>query len=74
MNCPKCGKEMRTGFLQAGNLVAFNKTRHKLSLNPKAPEDTMIFQKAFSGSDFNGFICKSCGLVVFDYVNVITHR
>lgn len=42
MNCPKCGREMNKGFLQAGNLIAFNKQRHKLSLNPKEQEDVMI--------------------------------
>lgn len=23
MNCPKCGKEMGSGFLQTGNIIAF---------------------------------------------------
>lgn len=73
MNCPKCGNEMQPGYLQAGNLMAFNKNRHKLSLNPKEPEDTIIAQKAFTGSDFHGYICKECGLIVFDYKNLITH-
>lgn len=73
MNCPKCGKEMKQGFLQTGNLIAFNKTRHKLSLNSKDVDDVMIAQKAFTSSDFNGWICKECGLVTFDYTNVITH-
>ena len=73
MDCPKCGREMNAGFLQAGNLIAFNKQRHKVSLNPKDDEDVTIAKKAFTGSDFNGWICKECGLVVFDYKNIITH-
>lgn len=73
MNCPKCGREMNQGFLQAGNLMAFNKQRHKISLNPKDEEDVIIARKAFTASDFNGWICKECGLVVFDYKNIITH-
>ncbi len=73
MKCPNCEGEMQQGFLQAGNMIAFNKRRHKISLNPKDPEDVVIARKAFSGSDFNGWICKGCGLVVFDYKNVITH-
>lgn len=67
MNCPKCGCEMNKGFLQTGNLIAFNKQRHKLSLNPKDEEDVMISQRTFRSSDFNGWICKECGIVVFDY-------
>ena len=73
MNCPKCGRAMNQGFLQAGNLIAFNKQRHKVSLRPKDEGDVTIAQKAFTASDFNGWICKECGLVVFDYKNIITH-
>lgn len=71
MNCPKCGKEMQSGFLQAGNLIAFNKTQHKISLLSKAPEDVMIAQKSFASTDFRGFICKDCGLIVFNYKDAI---
>lgn len=72
LDCPNCGKEMQSGFLQAGNIIAFNKTRHKLSLNPKDQDDVMIASKAIFSTDFNGFICKACGLVVFDYKNSIS--
>ena len=72
MNCPKCGHELDQGFLQAGNLMAFNKQRHRISLNPKDEEDVMIARKSFTSSDFNGWICKACGLVVFDYKNIMT--
>lgn len=72
MNCPKCNKDMQTGFLQTANIVAFNKTRHKISLNPKDKDDVMIARKAFTGTDFNAFICKECGLVLFDYKNAIS--
>lgn len=67
MDCPKCGKEMKAGFLQTGGIIAFNERRHMVSLNPKDPEDVMIFKKAFASADFPGFICKECGLVIFDY-------
>ena len=72
MNCPKCGKVMQDGFLQTGNMMAFNQTRHKISLNPKDPEDVIIARKPFASADFHGFICKNCGIVVFDYKNVMT--
>lgn len=67
MNCPKCGNTMQTG-----SIIAFNETRHKISLNPKSPEDVMIFKKAMVSADFNGHICKECGLVLFDYKNPLT--
>lgn len=73
MNCPKCNNEMQFGYLQTGNLIAFNKRRHKLSLNPKDPEDVMIARKVFTSNDFEGYICKSCGLIIFDYISPLTH-
>ncbi|WP_050636013.1 PF20097 family protein [Candidatus Stoquefichus sp. SB1] len=73
MICPQCGKEMQPGFLQTGNIIAFNKTRHKISLNSKHEEDVMIAKNTLMGSDFHAFICKECGLIVFDYKNVISH-
>lgn len=72
MKCPKCGKDMQAGFLQTQKMVAFNKTRHKISLNPKDDDDVMITRKALTGTDFQGFICKECGLVVFDYKSGIS--
>lgn len=72
MNCPICGKDMQPGFLQTGNMLAFNRTRHKVSLNPKDKEDVMIAKKALISADFQGFICKECGLILFDYKNIIS--
>ena len=72
MKCSKCGKEMQNGFLQTTNIIAFNQTRHKISLNPKNEAYVMIARKAFTGTDFQGYICKECGLVVFDYKNGIS--
>lgn len=67
MKCGHCGKDMQAGFLQAGNLIAFNKTRHKIFLNPKDEEDVMIAKRLYASTDFHGYICKECGLVTFDY-------
>ncbi len=33
----------------------------------------MIAKNTLMGSDFHAFICKECGLIVFDYKNVISH-
>lgn len=69
MKCPGCGMDMEAGFLQTVKIVAFNKTRHKISMTPKDEVDTILARKALTGTDFPGFICKECGLVVFDYRN-----
>lgn len=62
---------MKQGFLRAGHVIAFNKTRDKHSLRPQTGDDVMIAQTVFGGSDFDGWICKKCGLVTFDYIKVM---
>lgn len=63
---------MWAGFLQTEKIVAFNQERHRFFMNPRTEEDVMISRKAFTGTDFPGFICKDCGIVVFDYKNGLT--
>lgn len=72
MKCPMCGIKMQSGYLQTARIVAFNKKRHKISLNPECEDDIMIARKAFTGTDFQGFICKECGLILFDYKHGIS--
>ncbi|MFQ9924146.1 MAG: PF20097 family protein [Beduini sp.] len=67
MNCPKCGKEMQSGYLQTNKIMAFNQHIHKLSLLPKDEGDLLIVNNTVRGANFKGFICKDCGLIVFDY-------
>ena len=67
-----CGIEMKSGYLQTARIVAFNKKRHKISLNPECEDDIMIARKAFTGTDFQGFICRECGLILFDYKHGIS--
>lgn len=69
MKCPNCQQEMTAGFLQSGERMAFNQHIHKLSLLSQDEEDTMIVNHTFGGSNFSGFICKNCRLIVFDYSN-----
>ena len=45
--------------------MAFNQTRHKISLNPKDPEDVMIARKPFASADFHGFISGKISRSVF---------
>ena len=41
MNCPKCGKEMGSGFLQTGNIIAFNKTFINIMFSLPSWKDTI---------------------------------
>lgn len=72
--CPKCGRPMEPGFLQAQQIMAFNKKRYKFRIfHGEDPDSVILSQRVLSGADFSGYICKDCGLVVFDYKNPITH-
>ena len=59
MKCSKCGKEMQNGFLQTTNIIAFNQTRHKISLNPKNEADVMIARKHLQEQIFKAIFVKS---------------
>ena len=67
MNCPKCGKEMRPGFLQGAQTLVFNQKQYHVSIAPRKEEDVEIVWNLAAGADFQGFICTECGLVTFDY-------
>lgn len=67
MNCPQCGREMLTGYLQSDKRMAFNEHIHKFSLLPKDEKDVLIVNNIISASNFSGFICKDCKLITFDY-------
>ena len=55
MKCPKCGKDMKSGYLQTTKIVAFNKRKHKISMNSECENDVMIARKAFAVNRFPGF-------------------
>lgn len=73
MRCPKCNHEMSPGFLQGCSTMAFNQQLHEIPLLRQSPEDVLIVQKVYSASGFHGFICKRCGLVLFDYKHTAAH-
>ena len=42
MNCPKCGKEMRPGFLQGADKLVFNQKQYHVSIAPRKEGDVEI--------------------------------
>lgn len=68
MNCPECGKEMTEGFLQGNtNSLFFNMERQKSAVCGE--NGVCMAQGRLRPADFGGFICKECGIVVFQYKN-----
>ncbi len=66
MTCPCCRREMETGYLQAGNRIAWTKSVHKISLLPREGE-ILLANHVFAGANFTAYICKPCKKIVVDY-------
>ena len=66
MNCPKCGKLMEDGLVQAGARAVWVRKKHLVSLLPKKGEVDL-------GRNLMGYcaipssICKTCKTVLMDY-------
>lgn len=70
--CPDCGREMDPGFLQISEYAAFNKQRQIWSLRPDEEGEVQITGDGFLSDhrgNFHGWICRDCGLILFDYTN-----
>lgn len=64
----ECGKEMTEGFLQGNtNSLFFNMERQKSAVCGE--NGVCMAQGRLRPADFGGFICKECGIVVFQYKN-----
>lgn len=59
MKCPKWGKDMKSGYLQTERIVAFNKRKHKISMNPECKDDVMIVRRHLWGQTFQVLSVKN---------------
>jgi len=70
--CPDCGREMDAGFLQVSEYAAFNRQRQIFSLRPDEEGEVQLTGDGFLSDhrgNFHGWICRDCGLILFDYTN-----
>lgn len=70
--CPDCGREMDAGFLQISEYAAFNKQRQVWSLRPDEEGEVQLTGDGMFSDhrgNFHGWICRDCGLILFDYTN-----
>ena len=71
-NCPDCSTEMEPGYLQISEYAAFNKQRQIWSLHPDEEGEIQLTGNGFFSNhrgNFHGWICRDCGLILFDYTN-----
>ena len=63
---------MEPGFLQISEYAAFNKQRQIFSLRPDEEGEVQLTGDGFFSDhrgNFHGWICRECGLILFDYTN-----
>lgn len=68
MNCPFCGKEMMTGFIQSTHGVIFATEPHYVSLWPvKTRGEFFVTSKKWFGPICTAYHCDSCKNVIITY-------
>ncbi len=70
--CPGCGREMDTGYLQISEYAAFNRQRQIWSLRPDEEGEVQLTGDGLFSDhrgNFHGWICRDCGLILFDYTD-----
>ena len=69
MNCPKCGKEMRVGFVEAKNAGSFTQALTQVTWYPEEYEGKMFKKEAVTLSlKAEGQYCDEC-MTVFAMFN-----
>lgn len=69
--CAKYGGEMKKGYIQCSNRIAWVPKVSKLSVEPSLNQDSILLSKQnrFSINHVEDYICEACGIVVMDYLN-----
>ncbi len=71
--CPDCGKEMEGGYLEIDRFATFNKERHTFLNGLMLEENDLILTGdgilSNHGGSFYAWVCRDCGLMLFDYEN-----
>lgn len=65
MKCPKCGKEMREGYLSARNPIIFTQDRKKMTIF--CGEDDVQLTGFWDFEHPEARICETCRWVMVDY-------
>lgn len=70
--CFKCGGEVKKGYIQCANRIAWVPKVSKASVEPSFSKDSVLLSKQtrFSINHVDAYICKKCKNVVLDYSDV----
>ena len=66
MICPKCDKEMESGFIQGTGRLIWSTEKRKISTYPRDNgEDALLSDKyVFHLGNAQSFRCESCGFIL----------
>lgn len=70
MNCPKCGKKMKKGFMAGGHRVVWNPDKLNFCIPPFDNEETgrtVIIPLGLKINNVESHICKDCRITVTKY-------
>ena len=70
MNCPKCGKKMKKGFMASSGRVAWNAEKLHFCISPFDDEETgktVIIPFKLTINNVESYICKDCRITVTKY-------
>lgn len=67
--CVECGGEVKKGYIQCGNRIAWVPEVSKASIEPSMNKDSILLsnQTRFSINHVDAYICEKCKKVVLDY-------
>jgi hypothetical protein len=67
--CSKCGGEVKKGYIQAANRIAWVPEVTKASVEPSLNKGAVVLSKQnrFSINYVDAYLCKKCEAVFIDY-------
>lgn len=67
--CSKCGGEVKKGYIQCSNRIAWVSEVSKTSVEPSLNKDSILLSKQnrFSINHVDAYLCEECELVLLDY-------
>ena len=71
MRCPYCGEEMKLGYIQCRDGVAWSKKKRLVAAISSLGADLVLADEEgmFSGAAVPAYNCESCKKILIDYSN-----
>lgn len=71
MLCPYCGKEMKTGFLQAASNILFSEKKHILHMRPSNEQDILLARQSMYPAAVTAHYCEDCHKFIIENDDIV---